>query len=148
TSFAVSFTDVAPTVVATSAAVSAPENAAATNSGSFADYDDAVALSASTGTLIQNADGTWSWLGTGDEDHPYTVIITSTNADTSTSSTSFAVSFTDVAPTVAAANASVTSNEGQSASNTGTFADYDDVVSLSVNEGSISKMGSISGVWT
>ena len=46
TSFNVSFTDVAPTVSANSAAVSALENAAATNTGAWSDYDDSVTLSA------------------------------------------------------------------------------------------------------
>src|SRR5204862_1349534 len=42
TSFHVSFTDVAPTVSVTQAAVSAAENLPASNSGSYGDYDDAV----------------------------------------------------------------------------------------------------------
>src|SRR5206468_2305659 len=102
TSFGVSFTDVAPTVSAASSAVSAPENLPATNSGAFGDYDDAVTITASSGTVTQSGrqSGTWSWSGTGDEDSPYSVTITATNSDGCFSTTSFGVSFTDVAPTV------------------------------------------------
>src|SRR5207302_4315433 len=109
TTFHVSFTDVAPTVAAASPAVSAPENALATNSGTYADYDDAVSVSG-TG-VIDNHNGTWSWSGGGDEAHPYDVTVTATNADGSTSSTTFHVSFTDVAPTVAAASPAVSAPE-------------------------------------
>ena len=121
TSFNVSFTDVAPTVSANSAAVSALENAAATNTGAWSDYDDTVTLSASSGTLTYTPgqSGSWSWSGTGDEDHPYSVTITATNADNSTATTSFNVSFTDVAPTVSANSAAVSILENAAATNTG-----------------------------
>ena len=97
------------------------------------DYDDAVTLSASAGTVTQNGNGTWSWSGTGDESSPYTVTITATNADGSTATTSFGVSFTDVPPTVAANRASVTVAEGTTASNAGTFADFDDPVTITAS---------------
>src|SRR4029077_17518240 len=100
-----------PTVTAAHAAGSAAENAAASNTGTWSDCDDTVTLRASSGIVTQNSNGTWSWSGTGDEKTPYTVTITATNADSSTSSTSFGVSFTDVAPTVAAAHAAVSAAE-------------------------------------
>src|SRR5204862_6736033 len=83
TTFAVSFSDVAPSVAADTSAVSAPENTLAANSGTFGDYDDAVTITASSGTVSQSGTqvGTWSWSGTGDEETPYTVTITATNAD-------------------------------------------------------------------
>ena len=123
----------APTVSANSAAVSALENAAATNTGAWSDYDDSVTLSASSGTLTYTPgqSGTWSWSGTGDEDHPYSVTITATNADNSTATTSFNVSFTDVAPTVSANSAAVSALENAAATNTGAWSDYDDSVTLS-----------------
>ena len=46
-------------------AVSAPENALATNSGTYADYDDAVSVSGPG--VIDNHDGTWSWSTKGQE---------------------------------------------------------------------------------
>ncbi|HEY2414903.1 MAG TPA: autotransporter-associated beta strand repeat-containing protein [Pirellulaceae bacterium] len=141
--------DATPTVASLAqASITTHENIAATNSGAFHDYDDPLTITASQGTLIDHHDGTWSWSGTGDEDHPYTVVVTATNSDASTASTSFDVSFTDVLPTVTADDATVTSDEGQLAANTGTFADYDDAVTLSVSEGTISQSGSVSGAWS
>src|SRR5206468_471272 len=101
TSFAVSFTDVPPTVTSLAhSADSGRENLAASNSGAFSDYDDALTITADRGALVDNGDGSWTWSGTGDEDHPYSVTVTATNADGGSVSTSFGVSFTDVPPTV------------------------------------------------
>src|SRR5207244_9641675 len=82
TSFDVCFTDVAPTVSADSAAVTAAENAAASNTGSFADFDDAVTITASSGAVTQSGSqsGTWTWSGTGDRSGARRVGITGTNA--------------------------------------------------------------------
>src|SRR5206468_9630324 len=72
-----------------------------------------------------------------------------TNADGSIGTTTFAVSFMDVPPTVAADNSGVTINEGQTATNTGTFADYDDAVTITVSGGgTITKSGMTSGAWS
>jgi autotransporter-associated beta strand protein/parallel beta-helix repeat protein len=140
--------DQAPLVSADQPAVGAPETMAATNTGLFSDYDDGVSLAASQGSVIDNGDGTWTWSGTGDEDHPYTVTITATNGDSTTSSTTFAVSFTDVPPTVAANSTSVTATEGSSANNTGTFHDFDDPVTLSASTGTVTPGGGGSWSWS
>ena len=101
TSFTVAFTDVAPTVVSlASSAVTTPENVPATNSGTFADYDDSMTITASRPGLVDNGDGTWTFSQLGDETDNGTVTVTATNADGSSVSTSFTVAFTDVAPTV------------------------------------------------
>jgi Ca2+-binding RTX toxin-like protein len=42
----------------------------------------------------------------------------------------------------------VTINEGQTATNTGTFSDYDDGVTLMVNEGTITMTGNTNGSWS
>jgi hypothetical protein len=116
--------------------VSAPENLPATNTGTFTpDFDGIVTFSASTGTVTQdNVHHTWSWSGTGDENSPYPVTITMTtaNADGSTgiATTTFGVSFTDVAPTVSATRSLVTAPPNGTATNTGTYADFDDTVSV------------------
>src|SRR5207253_8739060 len=105
------------------APVSPPANAPAPTSDPFADFDDAVTITASSGTVTQSGSqsGTWSWTGSGDEDHPYSVTITATNADNSVTTTSFGVSFTDVAPTVTADHATVSAAENAAAANTGAF---------------------------
>src|SRR6185369_17109089 len=64
-SFSVDVLDIAPTVAADNSAVSAAEDGAATNSGTFSDYDDAVTITVSSGTITQSGtqSGTWSWSG-------------------------------------------------------------------------------------
>ena len=125
----VTFTDVAPVVTQASASVSAAENQAAHNSGTYSDYDDTVSVSGPG--VTDNHNGTWSWTGTGDENTPYSVTVTATNGDGSTSTTSFQVSFTDVRRWSPPASASVSAAENQAAHNSGTYSDYDDTVSVS-----------------
>src|SRR5207248_803284 len=98
TTFSVSFTDVAPTVARNSAAVTAAENASASNTGTFSDFDDAVTNTASRGSIRQSGSqsGTWSWSQTGTTGDSGTVTITATNADGSTATTTFTVTFTAV----------------------------------------------------
>src|SRR5205085_2017172 len=146
TSFAVSFSDVAPSVSAASSSVSSAENVAASNSGVWSDYDDTVTLSASQGLETKHSDGTWSWAQTGDESDSGTVTITATNADGSTSTTSFAVSFSDVAPSVAVDSSSVSSAENVAATNSGIWSDYDDTVTLTASQGLVTKHGD--GTWS
>src|SRR5436305_1438557 len=85
--------------------------------------------------------------GGGDERRPYSVTITATNADGTTSTTSFAVSFSDVAPCVAAERGSVSVALNPAATNTGTFSDFDDAVTITASTGSVSQVGSHSGTW-
>jgi hypothetical protein len=148
TSFTVHVTDVAPSVSADHASVSAAENQTASNTGTWSDFDDVVTLSANHGTVTDALGGTWTWSGIGDENSPYTVIITAKNADGSTATTSFTVSFTDVAPTVAADHASVNAPGNAVATNSGTFADFDDAVTISASHGTVTQSGSQSGTWS
>src|SRR5205807_1800200 len=87
--FGVSFTDVAPTVVSLARrSITTPEDVPASNSGTFADHDDGLTITASQGTLTDNGDGTWSWAQAGDEADNGTVAVTATNADGSSVGTS------------------------------------------------------------
>jgi extracellular elastinolytic metalloproteinase len=99
-SFTVTVADAPPKVSPDSDAVSAAENSPAINTGTWSDYDDAVTLSASIGTLIQNGDGTWIWSNTYDDDGTYTTIVTAQNTNGSITTTSFEVSVANVAPTL------------------------------------------------
>src|SRR5206468_12798724 len=81
----VSFTDVAPTVAADHGAVSAAENAAATNSGTYGDYDDAVSVSGAG--VTDHGDGTWSWSSGGADVCTYVVTRTRIPSAGSTAST-------------------------------------------------------------
>jgi hypothetical protein len=76
------------------------------------------------------------------------VTITATNADGSTTTANFGVGFTDVAPTVAADQPSVSAPVNTSATDTGTFSDYDDAVTISASTGTVTQVGTSSGTWS
>src|SRR5262249_59991090 len=84
-----------------------------------------------------------SELATADgPDQSQTVTVTATDSDGAATSVSFALTVNNVAPSVAANNASVTVNEGQTASNSGTFGDPGaDTVSLPASVGTIVNNG-------
>ncbi len=83
---------VPPTVAADQPNVSAPENTAATNTGTFSDSAEPVTITASTGTISQvgSESGTWAWSGLVTAT-PYSVTVTATSADGSTATTNFTV---------------------------------------------------------
>src|SRR5207302_1895448 len=123
-SFTFPVTDVAPSVAVTSASTSIAETGTAVAAGTFADYDDAVTITASQGTVTQagGQSGTWSWSQAGLDEGSHTVTITATNADGNVSSTSFTFTVTDVAPSVAVTSASTSIAETGTAVAAGTFA--------------------------
>ena len=72
--------------------------------------------------------------------------ITATGSDGATASTTFALTVNNVAPTVVADNAAVTVDEGQTAVNTGTFADPGaDIVTLTASVGTVTAGA---GTWS
>src|SRR6185436_5775957 len=128
----------------------ASEGATAGNSGTLGDVGaDTVTLAASGGTIANNGNGTWSWaFNTNDgPDQTQTVTITATDSDGAPTSTSFNLVVNNVAPTVAADNASVTVSEGATAGNSGTFDDVGaDIVTLAASVGTITDNGN--GTWS
>src|SRR5260370_1109177 len=127
------------------------ENAAASNSGTFADFDDGVTISVSGGGSVtqDNTAHTWSWSQAAplaDGDH--TITITATNADNTVSTTTFTLHVTDVAPTVSADQSTVTFAENAAASNSGTFADFDDGVTISVSGGGSVTQDNTAHTWS
>jgi hypothetical protein len=101
---AVEVANLAPSVLAGSSAVTVNEGQAATNSGSFSDPEgDSVTLTASSGNLITNGDGTWSWTQSTDDGPSGETLVTITATDEfdGTTVTTFTVSVLNVAPTVA-----------------------------------------------
>jgi uncharacterized delta-60 repeat protein len=146
----VTVNNVAPAVAAENASVTVSEGATVGNMGLWSDPGaDDVTLMASVGTVTQNANGTWNWSHptTDGPDNNQTVTITATDSDGIATSTSFNLVVNNVAPTVAAENASVTVSEGATAGNTGTFADLGaDVVTLSASVGNIVDNGN--GTWS
>jgi VCBS repeat-containing protein len=146
-------TEVAP-AVSNNGNVGGAEFSGVSNTGSFSDIDDPVTISVQSGggsvTQSGTTSGTWTWSGAAPEDGvPTTVVIRATNNEGASSTTSFTVSGTEVPPTVSN-NGNVSAAELLTASNTGSFSDIDDPVTISVQSGggSVTQTGTTSGTWT
>ncbi len=150
TTFQLFVTNVAPSVAANNATVTVDEGSTAGNAGTFDDLgNDLVSLSASIGTIVANPNGTWSWSFAASDgpDQSQVVTITATDSDGASSTTTFQLTVNNVAPSVAANNATVTVDEGTTAGNTGTFADLgNDFVSLSASIGTV--VANVNGTWS
>ena len=125
-SFDVTVLNVAPTVEADAAEVTADEASPATNTGTFDDFGtDTVTITASIGTLEQdNAAKTWSWSYTP-ADGPaesQEVTITADDNEGGVGTTTFDLLVENVAPTVTAGPAA-TIDEGSLFTGEGSFAD-------------------------
>src|SRR5206468_1250552 len=132
------------------ASVTVSEGSLASMSGTWSDPGaDDVTLTASVGTLVKDADGTWSWLDVPADgpDDSRTVAITATDSDGASTSASFTLDVNNVAPSVAANAASATVAEGGTASMTGTWSDPGaDAVTLTASVGSVVK--NADGTWS
>ena len=149
TTFHLTVNNVAPSV-ANNGNVTANEGSTVTNTGIWSDPGlDIVTLAASVGSVTKNANGTWSWsFNTSDgPDETQDVTITATDSDGASSTTTFHLTVNNVAPSVARNNATVTVNEGSTATNTGTWSDPGlDVVTLAASVGSVTK--NANGTWS
>ena len=148
--FSLVVNNVAPSVASDNATVTADEGSTAINSGTFSDPGvDNVTMTSSAGDVIDNGNGTWSWIfDTSDgPDDSQTVTVTATDSDGTVTSTTFDLIVANVAPTVSADNATVTIDEGATASNSGAFADVgNDGVTLSATAGTVIDNGD--GTWS
>ena len=139
-----------PVVAANSAAVSGNEGTTITNTGTWSDPDasNVVTLTASVGTIVKNANGTWDWsLASTDQVAATTVTITANDGVGGTATTTFTFTVNNVAPALTRTNASVTGNVGTSLTNTGTYADVPaDTVTLTASLGTIVNNGN--GTWS
>lgn len=100
------------------------------------------AINSSTG-VVTVANGS---LLDGPGSHSITVV--ASDGHGGTSSASFAITINNVAPSVTANNTTVTVNEGQTATNSGTFSDPgDDDVAVSSSIGTISQTTGNNGTW-
>lgn len=146
--FTYTATNAAPLVSANNATVSGNEGTAVANSGTYSDVSgDTVTLSASSGTVTKNANGTWNWSITQpDNQSNTTVSITASDEDGGSRVTTFAYSVLNVAPNVTVSAASVAVNEGQMATNSGTYGDVPaDTVTMTASVGTVSILN---GVWS
>ena len=100
----------APEVSANSTSVTVDEGQPASNTGRWSDADgDPVTLSANVGTIIENADGTWSWsFATTDGPYDSQTITITANDGQATSSTTFDLIVNNVSPVVIAEWANTT----------------------------------------
>jgi N-acetylneuraminic acid mutarotase len=92
-----------PSIDADQSAINVDEGQPATNSGSLNDPDqDVLTLTASVGTVIDNADGTWSWsFATNDGPaESQTVTITADDGNGGTAELTFDLIVNNVAPTI------------------------------------------------
>ncbi|MCA9064758.1 MAG: VCBS repeat-containing protein, partial [Planctomycetaceae bacterium] len=141
--------NVAPILTVTSSSVVVEKDAVAGNSGLVSDSAyDSFALAASVGTVTDNGDGTWSWslaetptLGT------ITVVISATDLSGATTEVTFEL-VVGRTPVVSVENPTVNVDEGQTATNVGTFADPDSEVapSLTASIGTVNDNGD--GTWS
>lgn len=147
-SFNLVVNNVAPTGSADNATVTVYEGRTASNTGAYSDPADPVTLSASVGVVINNGNGTWSWsFATSDgPDDNQTVTIFADDGAGAVPIASFGLIVNNIAPTGSAANATVTVNEGQTASNSGAYSDPSDPVTLFASVGAVINNGN--GTWS
>ena len=139
-----------PSIASSAASVTVAEGTAATVTGTWGTpyAGDTIILSASSGSVTRNADGTWSWTTTpADQAAATTVTITATDPQGITSSTSFSFTATNAPPAVAATSTAVTGTVLQTLTNTGTWSDVAaDTVTLSASLGTVTKNSD--GTWS
>lgn len=96
-------TAVPPVVGASLSSVTVDEGQTAVNTGTVSDANgDAVSLTASVGTVVNNGDGTWSWSYATTDGPPQsqTVTITADDGHGGITSASFALGVVNVAPAI------------------------------------------------
>jgi hypothetical protein len=85
---------------------------------------------------------------TPDNEGSYVVTLTATDKDGGVGTTTATITVLNVAPTVNADNPTVTVNEGQTASNTGTYSDPTDSITLTASVGTVTQTGTTNGTWS
>lgn len=140
-----------PVLAANQSSVTVNEGLLVSNSGTWSDPDvpaNTVTLSASTGTVTKNANGTWDWqIGSTDDVPATSVTITADDGVGGTATTTFTYTVANVAPTLTQSSNAVTGNVLTLLSNTGTYADIaTDTVTLSASLGAIVKNND--GTWS
>jgi uncharacterized delta-60 repeat protein len=103
------------------------------------------------GTITYNANGAFESLATGQSTtDTFSYVISDGFGGTATATVTVTITGINDAPTVAATTSSVTVNEGQTASNTGTYSDVDfgDSDAITASLGTVTKTGSNIGAWS
>ena len=130
------------------------EGSLGSKSGTFGDAGaDVVTIAASFGSVSQSGtkNGSWTWTlnSTDGPDQSQTVTITATDSDGLQSEKSFELVVNNKAPSVSfTGSASVTVNEGATATKIGNFSDVGaDIVTVTASVGSVTQSGTRSGIW-
>jgi Ca2+-binding RTX toxin-like protein len=107
-------------------------------------------LTASIGTVVDEGGGNWSWSYDSTDDlGPVSVTITATDDDGGEASAMFDLTVNNLDPTITVDNAAVTVNEGETATNLGTFADVPaDIVMLTASIGTVVDEGGGNWSWS
>ncbi len=147
----VSFELIAATLIVQQSLVTTNEGEPAANAGQYLlpAGVETVSLTATFGDVVDQGDGTWdwSWLAGDGPDTSGNVEITATYSGGAVAAVSFAVDVGNVPPELAIDNATVVVDEGDTATNTGTFSDAgQDIVTLSASLGVVTDQGD--GTWT
>src|SRR5262245_35168315 len=123
--------------------VTVNEGQTATMNGTFHDSGtSAVTVTSSIGTITQSAGahGTWSWSypTNNGPTQSQTVTITATDANGAFSTTTFDLTINNQVPTITVNSGTITVDEGQPATNSGTYADVGaDVTSITASVGTV-----------
>lgn len=151
TTFTIAITqfNLPPTIAANEPAVSVVEGTLATMSGTYADADgELVILTASIGAVVDNGDGTWTWSYTpaqGPEDSQ--LVNVTVDDGLATAQATFSLEVANAAPLITVQNVEVTVDEGETATNGGTFADVPaDNITLTASIGAV--VDNADGTWT
>jgi len=142
--------DASPVIGVTNAAVTGAEGTTITNSGTWSDPNvtDVVTLTANVGTVVKNADGTWSWsIAAADNVAATPVTITANDGLRGIATVSFTYAATNSAPALGVSQASVSGNVLSTLTNIGTWNDVAaDTVTLTASVGTVTK--NADGTWS
>ena len=142
----------APVVQANSASVTGNEGTTLTQTGTWSDINatDVVVLSASTGTVVKNSNGTWSWsLAAGDNVPSTNVTITANDGQGGVTTTSFSYTVLNLPPVLSINSSNVSGIVLSSIGNTGTYGDVAaDTVTLTASSGTLVKNSNGTWSWT
>jgi len=139
-----------PVLTVTNSDVTGWEGTTVSNSGTWSDPDvgDIVSLSASSGNIIKNSDGSWSWsLFFPDQQPLTTVTITATDDLGGTTSQTFTVEVSNQAPQLTVSQALISGSVLASFTNMGEWQDVPgDNVVLSASLGLVTRYDN--GTWS
>ena len=148
--FGTKLANVAPTLTVANSAVSGNEGTTLVNNGTWGDVNasDVVTLSASIGTVVKNANGTWNWSHSAADNIPLTTVtITANDGQGGITSANFTFIAHNVAPNVAAASAAVSGAVFTTITNTGTHGDVPaDTIVLTASHGTLVNHNN--GTWS